>query len=142
MPGVEWLRPEFQGRDDELATRDEYETLTRNAGNVVTAQALSSAFKRYANRVPQTVKKFGKQKWFAIKELDAFFSWIAENSGTRSEADIKDAEIANLKVAIGEAEERIIKHKEALSKAERDLAYRKKKLRRAEEDAAFLKQGS
>lgn len=142
MPGVEWIRPEFQGRENELSTRQDYEKLTREAGNVVTAQSLSSAFTRYADRVPKVAKKFGKQKWFVTQELHDFIAWIAENSGTRSEAEIKRAEIARLDVSVEEAEERVAKHKEELAKAERDLARRKKQRKRAEDDLKFLEQGS
>lgn len=144
MAGVEWLRPEFRGREGELATRDDYEAITRQRGekSVVTAQALSSAFTRYANRVPKVAKRFGKQKWFVTKELDDFIQWIQENSGTRSEAEIKRAEIARLDLSVEEVEERIVKHRESLAKAERDLAIRKKQRKRAEDDLKFLEQGS
>lgn len=142
MPGVEWLRPEFQGRESELATRDDYERLTREAGKVVTAQSLSSAFTRYANRVPQVAKKFGKTKWFVKKELDDFIAWIAENSGTRSETEIKQAEIARLEVAVEEARERKAKHLESAAKADRDEARYEKQLKRARDDLKFLEQGT
>jgi hypothetical protein len=144
MAGVEWIRPEFRGREDELSTRDDYEAFTRqrDEGSVITAQALSSAFTRYANRVPKVAKKFGKQKWFVTKELDDFIRWIQENSGTRSEAEIKRAEIARLDVALEETDDRIAKHQEALAKAERDKARFRKQRKRAEDDLKFLEQGS
>lgn len=144
MAGVEWLRPEFRGREAELSTREDYETITRqrDEDNVVTAQALSSAFTRYANRVPKVAKKFGKKKWFVTQELDDFTAWIKKHSGTRSEAEIKQAEIARLDVALEETDERIAKHQEALAKAERDKARFKKQRKRAEDDLKFLEQGS
>jgi len=141
MSGAKWLRPEFQGRESELATRDEYEELTRKAGNVVTAQALSSAFTRYANRVPQAAKLFGKKKYFVAKELDEFISWIQENSGTRSEAEIKRAEIARLKVAEEEAVGRKEKHLASAAKADKDITRFRRQRKRAEDDLKFLEQG-
>jgi predicted RNase H-like nuclease (RuvC/YqgF family) len=138
LPGkVEWLRPEFRGREEELETRADFESRTGT-----TAQSLSSHFTRYANRVPKFAARFGKQKWFVQAELDDFLTWIRENSGTRSEAEIKEAEIARLDVALEETEERIARHKEALAKAERDKARFAKQRKRAVDDMKFLKQGS
>lgn len=142
MAGVEWPRPEFRGREDELSTREEYEQRTREAGSVVTAQSLSSSFTRYADRVPEVAKRFGKKKWFVTKELDEFIEWIRENAGSRSEGDIKRAEIARLRTSVSEAEARVVKHREAAEKAERDVLRHKKQLKRAEDDLRFLEQGS
>lgn len=142
MSGVEWLRPEFQDREADLVTRSDYEKLTREEGKVVTAQSLSSHFTRYADRAPEPVKRFGKTKWFLRGELDDFIAWIRENSGTRSEVDIKRAEIARLKAALEEVENRKKRHLESLAKAERDELHFRRKLRQAEDDLAFLKQGS
>ncbi|MFE0472717.1 hypothetical protein ACFW2V_13980 [Streptomyces sp. NPDC058947] len=137
MPGVEWLRPEFKDREHELETREDFFKRTN-----ITTQSLSSHFVRYANRVPKVVKKFGKQKYYLPNELDDFIEWIKENSGTRSESEIKRAEIARLLVAEEEAEARRVKHLESAAKAERDLARFRKQRRRAEDDLKFLEQGS
>lgn len=134
---MDWLRPEFQGREGELETRAEFEKRTG-----VTAQSLSSHFTRYANRVPKVVKKFGKQKYFVASELDAFIAWIKEHSGTRSEVEIKEAEIARLDVAIEEADERIAKHQAALEKAQKDKARFLRSRKREVSDLEFLQQGS
>jgi molybdopterin converting factor small subunit len=138
VPGkVEWLRPEFRGREEELETRADFESRTGT-----TAQSLSSHFTRYANRVPRVAARFGKQKWFVASELDDFLTWIRENSGTRSETEIKEAEIARLDITLEETEGRIARHKAALTKAERDKARFLKQRNRALDDLKFLKQGS
>jgi molybdopterin converting factor small subunit len=134
---VDWLRPEYRGREEELETRADFEDRTGT-----TAQSLSSHFTRYANRVPKPAAKFGKQKWFAASELDAFLAWIRENSGTRSEEEIMEAEIARLDVAIEEASDRIERHREALAKAERDLNRYSRQRKNRLADLQFLKQGS
>lgn len=86
--------------------------------------------------------KFGKKKWFVAGELDGFIKWITENSGTRSEVEIKEAEVARLLVALEETDERIEKHKEAVAKAEKDKARHQRNLKRTKDDLEFLKQGS
>lgn len=134
---MEWLRPEYQGRESELETREEFFKRTG-----VTTQSLSSHFTRYANRIPKMVAKFGKTKYFVAAELDEFIRWISENSGTRSESDIKRAEIVRLSTSIEEAEERIARHRESLAKAEKDKARFQRSLKRAESDLTFLEQGS
>lgn len=135
-----WLRPEYEGRENELETRGEFEKRTG-----VTAQSLSSHFSRYADKIPKVVKKFGKQKWFVATELDGFIDWIAKNSGTRSDADIKRAEIARLDASIEDAEDRIAAHvakyKEAMAIAEGDLKRFKRKRNNAASDLRFLEQG-
>jgi hypothetical protein len=137
MAGVEWLRPEFRDREDELETRADFEKRT-----AITAQSLSSHFTRYANRIPEVAKKFGKTKYFVATELDDFIKWIQENSGTRSEAEIKRAEIARLVAAEADARERKEKHLEAAAKAERDQARYRKQHKRALDELKFLEQGS
>ncbi|MCP9209612.1 hypothetical protein [Streptomyces cucumeris] len=134
---MEWLRPEFKDREDLLETRAEFEKRTG-----VTKQSLSSHFTRYADLVPDVVKKFGKQKWFLASELDDFIAWISANTGTRSEADIKRAEIARLTKAIEEAEERENRHKAHLEKAQADKTRHMRQRKHAESDLSFLEQGS
>lgn len=131
-----WLRGEYEGREDELETRAEFEKRTG-----VTAQSLSSHFSRYADKVPKVAKKFGKQKWFVAAELDGFIGWIAENSGTRSDADIMRAEIARLDSSIEDVEDRLTKHREALAIAEADMKRLKRKRSNAVSDLRFLEQG-
>ena len=97
-----WLRPEFKSREAELETRAQFEERTG-----ITAQSLSSHFTRYADRIPPVVKMFGKLKYFVAAELDGFVKWIAENSGTRSETDVKRSEVARLKASVEDALERV-----------------------------------
>jgi hypothetical protein len=130
-----WLRPEFQDREDELETRAQFEQRTG-----ITTQSLSSHFTRYADRVPAVVKTFGKLKYFAAYELDDFVKWISENSGTRSETEVKRSEVARRKNSIGEAELRVAAHKKLLGKAEAELSMRRRQLKRAEDDLSFLEQ--
>ena len=137
MAGTEWLRSEYKGREKELETREDFFKRTG-----VTTQSLSSHFTRYADRVPQIVKKFGKQKWFVATELDEFIKWISENSGKRSEVEIKEALIARLDVALEEARGRAQKHRAALAKAERDETRFARQRKNALSDLEFLKQGS
>lgn len=132
-----WLRPEFQGRESELETRAQFEDRTG-----ITAQSLSSHFTRYADRVPPVVKMFGKLKYFVAAELDDFVKWISENTGTRTEADVKRSKIAQLKNSLTELEDRVADHKKALAKAEADLRTRRRQLKNAEDDLAFLEQGA
>lgn len=130
-----WLRPEYQGREKELETRAEFEARTG-----ISEQSLSSMFTRYADRVPAVAKKFGKKKYFVATELDDFVQWIRDNSGTRSEADVKRAEVARLMNSVEEATERVDDNRTRLTKAERELALRKRQLKRAKDDLAFLEQ--
>lgn len=133
---MQWLRPEFEGREGELETRADFQKRTG-----VSAMSLSSHFTRYADRKPPVVARHGKLKYFAAVELDGFLLWISENSGTRSEADVKRSEIARLRDSIEEAEERRQAHLAALAKADRDKARFQRKLRQEEEILAFLEQG-
>lgn len=132
-----WLRPEFEGRDDELETRADFEKRTG-----ITRESLSSMFTRYADRLPEVVKKFGKMKYFVAVELDDFVGWIRENAGTRSEADVKRAEVARLKNSIDDGEDRVGDRQRDLKKAETDLNRYKRQLRRAEEELTFLEQSN
>lgn len=135
--GEVWLREEYQGREGELETRKDFFERTG-----VTTQSLSSAFTRYANRVPAVVKKFGKEKWFVAAELDDFIGWIKKNSGNRSETDIVRAEIARLDAALEEVKKRKAKHLESLAKADRDEARFLRARKVAQGELEFLEQGS
>lgn len=130
-----WLRSEFQGRDGELETRTEFEKRTG-----MSAQSLSSKFSNYADRLPKVVKKNGKLKFFVAAELDSFVKWIEENSGTRSEADVRRADLARVLNAIDEGTDRVTDRRRDLEKAERDLAKYKRQERKLREDIAFLEQ--
>ncbi|AYD81397.1 MerR-like helix-turn-helix DNA binding domain protein [Streptomyces phage Kela] len=130
-----WLRTEFQGRENELETRSDFEKRTG-----ITAQSLSSKFSNYADRIPKVVKKSGKLKFFVATELDEFVRWIEENAGTRSEADVRRAELARVMNAIEEGEERVADRKRDLEKAERDLAKFRRQARSLKSDIEFLEQ--
>jgi hypothetical protein len=130
-----WLRPEFQGREGELETRTGFYERTG-----ITEEALSSMFVRYANRAPKVVKRFGKKQHFVIAELDTFVAWIAENSGKRSNAEVKRSEVARLVKSIEEAEDRVSDRLSDLKKAENSLALRKRQHKRALDELAFLEQ--
>lgn len=130
-----WLRPEFQGREAELETRTDFEKRTG-----VTRESLSNRFTNYADRMPKVVKKFGKVKYFVADELDEFVAWINKNAGTRSDADIRRAEIVRLKNAIEECDERVEEHTRNREKAVEDRNRHKRNLRKAEEDLEFLAQ--
>lgn len=130
-----WLRPEFQGRNSELETRTDFENRTG-----ISAQSLSSKFSNYADRLPKVVKKNGKLKFFVASELDEFVGWIEKNSGTRSTADVRRAELARVMSAIEEGEERVADRKRDLNKAERDLAKFKRQAKGLEADIAYLDQ--
>lgn len=132
---VKWLRPEFQGSEGELETRTDFEKRTG-----ISAQALSSRFTSYADRMPKVVKKFGKMKYFVAAELDEFVNWIAENAGTRSDADIRRAEIARIENAIDECDERVEEHRRNVEKAEKDRAKFRRQLRIKKEELDFLAQ--
>lgn len=130
-----WLREEYKGREDELETRTEFEKRTG-----VSVMSLSSHFTRYANRVPGVVKKFGKQKFFVAAELDEFMTWIAENSGNRSDAEVRRAEVARLKNSITEGEVRVANRRREAKRAEDDLAKLRRQLKSTESELAFLEQ--
>lgn len=130
-----WLREEFMDREDELETRTQFEQRTG-----VSAMSLSSHFTRYANRVPGVVKKFGKQKFFVSAELDEFIAWIAENSGNRSEAEVRRSEVARLKNSVTEAEKRVADRRRDAKRAEEDLAKFRRQLKSTESELAFLEQ--
>ena len=130
-----WLRTEFQGRENELETRSDFEKRTG-----ITAQSLSSKFSNYADRIPKVVKKSGKLKFFVATELDEFVRWIEENAGTRSEADVRRAELARVMNAIEEGEERVADRKQDLEKAERDLAKFRRQAKSLKSDIEFLEQ--
>jgi len=130
-----WLRTEFQGRENELETRSDFEKRTG-----ITAQSLSSKFSNYADRIPKVVKKSGKLKFFVATELDEFVRWIEENAGTRSEADVRRAELARVMNAIEEGEERVADRKRDLEKAERDLAKFRRQAKSLKSDIEFLEQ--
>lgn len=130
-----WLRPEFQGRENELETREDYEARTGTS-----VQSLSSMFTRYADRAPLPVKIWGKLKFFVAAELDDFAEWIAENAGTRSEADVKRSELARVVKAIAGADKRVADRKRDLTKAERDLAKFKRQAKSLESDIVYLEQ--
>jgi hypothetical protein len=135
MSGVKWLRQEFEGREDLLETRADFKKRTG-----ITEMSLSGHFTRYADRVPKVVKKFGKLKYFAADELDGFIKWIEENSGTRTPADIKRADIARLTNAIEDIDERIETHRLALEKAEKERVRVVRDRKRAQSDLDFLEQ--
>lgn len=132
---AKWLRPEFKGREGELETRTDFEKRTG-----ISAQALSSRFTNYADRKPRIVKKFGKTRYFVAVELDGFVDWIAKNSGTRSDADIRRAEIARIEDAIEECDERVEEHKRNLEKAEKDRGKFMRQRRVKQEELGFLEQ--
>lgn len=136
MPTTDkWLRPEYQGRESELETRADFEKRTG-----ITAQSLSSMFTRYADRLPKVVKKFGKTKYFVATELDEFVGWIEKNSGTRSDVDVRRAELARVDNAIEEGEERVSEHQRNKEKAERDVAKYRRQRKALLDDIAFLEQ--
>lgn len=130
-----WLRPEFEGRENELETRAEFEKRTG-----ISRESLSSMFTRYADQMPGAVKKFGKQKYFVSTELDQFVKGIRESDSNRSEAGVKRAEVARLKNSVSEGERRVGDRQRDLKKAEADLGRYKRQLRRAEEELSFLEQ--
>lgn len=130
---MERLRPEAEGRESEMETREGFEKRTG-----ITKATLSGHFTRYADKKPKPVAKKGKQKYYLPEELDAFIKWVEENSGTRSDADIARADIARLEERIEETEERKKTHQEGLRKAERDLSNFLRQIRRRREDLAFL----
>lgn len=130
-----WLRPEYKGREGELETRADFEARTG-----ITKESLSSMFTRYADRLPKVVKKWGKLKFFVASELDEFVAWIKENSGTRSEAGVKRAEVARLKNAIEDGEDRVEDRKKDLAKAEADVNRYRRQYKRAQDDLAFYEQ--
>lgn len=130
-----WLRSEFQGREDELETRTDFEKRTG-----VSTQSLSSKFSSYADRLPKVVKKNGKLKYFVAAELDEFVKWIEENAGTRSEVDVRRAELARVKNSIEEALDRVADRQRDLDKAKRDLEKFKRQKRGLESDIEFLEQ--
>lgn len=130
-----WLRPEFQGREDKLETRADFEKRTG-----ITAQSLSSKFANYADRLPKVVKKSGKLKFFVATELDEFVAWIEANAGTRSEADVRRAELARVENSIEEALERVADRQRDLDKAKRDLAKFQRQAKGLKSDIAFLEQ--
>jgi len=130
-----WLREEFQGREAELETRADFEKRTG-----VSAQSLSSKFSNYADRLPKVVKKDGKLKYFVAAELDDFVKWIEENAGTRSEVDVRRAELARVRNAIEEGTDRVADRRRDLIKAERDLARFKRQEKVLEADISYLEQ--
>ena len=130
-----WLRPELQGREGELETRADFEKRTG-----ISAQSLSSRFSNYADRLPGVVKKNGKLKYFLASELDEFVSWIEANSGKRSEADVRRAELARVENAIEEAADRVADRQRDLDKAKRDLAKFQRQAKGLKSDIEFLDQ--
>jgi hypothetical protein len=130
-----WLRPEYQGREDELETRADFEKRTG-----ITKESLSSMFTRYADRMPKVAKKVGKMKYFPASELDGFVNWIKENSGTRSDAEVKRAEVARLLNSIEDGEDRVSDREKDLAKAQGDLGRFRRQLKRAQDDLAFYEQ--
>jgi uncharacterized protein YlxW (UPF0749 family) len=130
-----WLRPEFQGREKELETRVDFE---RRTG--ISAQSLSSKFSNYADRLPKLVKRNGKLKYFVAVELDEFVGWIEANAGTRSEADVRRAELARVQNAIEDTMERVADRQRDLDKAKRDLAKYQRQAKTLKSDIEFLDQ--
>jgi flagellar motility protein MotE (MotC chaperone) len=130
-----WLRPEFQGREKELETRVDFE---RRTG--ISAQSLSSKFSNYADRLPKLVKRNGKLKYFVAAELDEFVGWIEANAGTRSEADVRRAELARVQNAIEDTLERVADRQRDLDKAKRDLAKYQRQAKTLKSDIEFLDQ--
>ncbi|WGV35934.1 helix-turn-helix DNA-binding domain protein [Streptomyces phage Frankenweenie] len=130
-----WLRPEFQGRENELETRTDFEKRTG-----ISAQSLSSRFSNYADRLPKLVKRNGKLKYFVAAELDEFVAWIETNSGTRSEADVRRAELARVQNAIEDTMERVADRQRDLDKAKRDLAKYQRQAKTLKSDIEFLDQ--
>jgi len=130
-----WLRPEFQGREKELETRVDFE---RRTG--ISAQSLSSKFSNYADRLPKLVKRNGKLKYFVAAELDEFVGWIEANAGTRSEADVRRAELARVQNAIEDTVERVADRQRDLDKAKRDLAKYQRQAKGLKSDIEFLDQ--
>lgn len=130
-----WLRPEFQGREKELETRVDFE---RRTG--ISAQSLSSKFSNYADRLPKLVKRNGKLKYFVAVELDEFVGWIEANAGTRSEADVRRAELARVQNAIEDTVERVADRQRDLDKAKRDLAKYQRQAKTLKSDIEFLDQ--
>lgn len=130
-----WLRPEFQGREKELETRVDFE---RRTG--ISAQSLSSKFSNYADRLPKLVKRNGKLKYFVATELDEFVGWIEANAGTRSEADVRRAELARVQNAIEDTLERVADRQRDLDKAKRDLAKYQRQAKSLKSDIEFLDQ--
>lgn len=130
-----WLRPEFQDRESDLETRTDFEKRTG-----VSAQSLSSKFSNYADRLPKVVKKDGKLKYFVNSELDEFVAWIDQNAGTRSEADVRRADLARVQNAIEEGIDRVADRQRDLDKAKRDLAKFQRQAKSLQSDIDFLEQ--
>lgn len=130
-----WLRPEYEGREDELETRADFEARTG-----ISVQSLSSMFTRYADHLPDVVKKFGKLKFFVATELDDFVQWINENSGNRTEVEVRRAELARVKKAMEGATNRVTDRQADLDKAKRELAKYQRQARGLESDIQFLEQ--
>lgn len=130
-----WLRADLQDQEKNLETRSDFEKRTG-----ISAQSLSSKFSNYADRLPKVVKKNGKLKYFLASELDEFVAWIEANSGTRSEADVRRADLARVQNAIEEGLDRVADWQRGLDKAKRDLAKFQRQEKSLKADIEFLEQ--
>lgn len=132
-----WLRPEFEGRESELETREGFEGRTG-----VSAMSLSSYFTRYADDVPDVVKMFGKEKYFVAAELDDFLTLIRQKSGSRTPAEVRAAEVARLEKSVSNGEKRLADRERDAEKARIDLAKFRRQLKRAKEELDLVERGT
>ena len=132
-----WLVPELEEHEAELdlETRADFQARTGRS-----TESLSSMFTRYANRVPRTIKTDGKLKYFLASELDEFVAWVTENSGTRTEVEVREAEAARQERSIEAIEKRVAAKKRDLMRTEAELAKARRQHKNTLDDLAYLKQ--
>lgn len=116
-----WHRKEFQGREDELCSRREFEV-----ENGMKEGALNHRFRDYANQTPEIVMERFRSKVypediFVRAELAEFVEKSNGRKGPRSRAEVAAAEVARREKTVAKETERRDNRKKAYEAAQRSL---------------------
>lgn len=124
-PGVRdiWHRSEFQGREDELENREEFETRRSLKPGVI-----NSRFYDYADQRPALVREVGRVRYYVAAEMDRFYDGLKGREAPRTAEQVLSARVVRRQDAVKEHEEAVERKQRELEKAKRSLAYHKKRL--------------
>lgn len=130
--GKEWFRKEYQGREEELETRMEFE-----ARRGLEPGTLGYRFYDYADIRPKKVMEDGRTIFYVRSELDEFYDDVNGRKKPRTRAEKLKAEIVRAKGTVRDCEESAEAARRVADKWDRRTAAKKKNLRRLEEYLAI-----
>lgn len=130
---LEWLRPEYQGRFDEL------ETQTQAAERLgISLPMLRSYVARYPEKYPEVAAREGRLTYRAKVEVDAFLVWLNERDRIRTPAEAAAGEVLRLTKSLDAAQTREARLGRQYEEAKRNTARIATDLRVQQERAKLL----